>query len=53
MGVAATGAVIAHLSGGPGGVMDGLRVSLPALAVLVVLTAVLSALLPSGRDATR
>ena len=53
MGVAATGAVIAHLSGAAGGFMDGLRVSLVALAVLVVLTTVLSVLLPSGEDAAR
>ena len=53
MGVAATGAVIAHLSGAAGGFMDALRVSLVALAVLVVLTTVLSLLLPSGKDAAR
>ena len=54
MGVAATGAVIAHLSGATaGGFMNGLRVSLVALAVLVMLTTGLSTLLPSGKDATR
>ncbi|MFC7725495.1 MFS transporter [Nocardioides sp. GCM10028917] len=53
MGVAATGAVIAHLSDGGGGFMDGLRVSLTALAVLVVITAVLSLLLPPGKDVSR
>ena len=48
MGVAASGAVIAHMTG----FMGGLRVSLVALAVLVVVTTVLSSLLPrGGRDA--
>ena len=46
MGVAASGAVIAHLAG----FMPGLRVSLAALAVLVTVTAALSVLLPAGKD---
>lgn len=50
MGVAATGAVIAHLSDGGGGFMDGLRVSLTALAALVALTALLSLRLPAGKE---
>jgi DHA2 family methylenomycin A resistance protein-like MFS transporter len=48
MGVAASGAVIAHMSG----FMTGLRVSLVALAALVIVTAALSLLLPrGGKDA--
>lgn len=48
MGVAASGAVIAHLTG----FMAGLRVSLVALAALVLITAALSVLLPRrGQDA--
>ncbi|MBD3924464.1 MFS transporter [Nocardioides cavernae] len=46
MGVAAAGAVIAHLAG----FMDGLRVSLVALAALVAVTTALSLLLPHGKD---
>lgn len=46
MGVAASGAVIAHMAG----FMPGLRFSLAALAVLVTLTAALSLLLPAGKD---
>ncbi|WP_242652834.1 MFS transporter [Intrasporangium flavum] len=46
MGVAASGAVIAHMAG----FMDGLRVSLAVMAVLVALTTVLSLLLPAGKD---
>ena len=47
MGVAASGAVIAHMAG----FMGGLRISLVALAVLVVVTAALSLLLPrDGKD---
>ena len=49
MGVAAAGAVIAHMAG----FMDGLRVSLVALAVLLALTTALSLLLPSGQDTGR
>lgn len=45
MGVATTGAVIAHL----GGFVDGLRISLSALAVLVTITAALSLRLPFGK----
>jgi MFS family permease len=45
LGVAVSGAVIAHLAG----FMDGLRVSLLGLAVLVTVTAALSLLLPSHR----
>ena len=46
MGVAATGAVIAHT----GGFMGGLRISLLALAALVTITTALSSLLPDGKD---
>jgi MFS transporter, DHA2 family, methylenomycin A resistance protein len=46
MGVAASGAVIAHMTG----FMPGLRFSLGALAVLVTATAALSRLLPAGKD---
>jgi DHA2 family methylenomycin A resistance protein-like MFS transporter len=46
MGVAASGAVIAHMAG----FMPGLRFSLAALAVLVTATAALSLLLPAGKD---
>jgi MFS transporter, DHA2 family, methylenomycin A resistance protein len=46
MGVAASGAVIAHMTG----FMPGLRFSLGALAVLVTATAALSLLLPAGKD---
>ena len=46
MGVAASGAVIAHMAG----FMPGLRFSLAALAVLVNATAALSLLLPAGKD---
>lgn len=46
MGVAASGAVIAHMAG----FMPGLRFSLGALAVLVTATAALSLLLPAGKD---
>ena len=49
MGVAVAGAMIAHMAG----FMEGLRVSLVALAVLVTLTAVLSVMLPSGKGAGR
>ena len=49
MGVAAAGAVIAHMSG----FMGGLRVSLVALAVLVAITTLLSLTLPAGRDEQR
>jgi DHA2 family methylenomycin A resistance protein-like MFS transporter len=45
MGVAATGAVIAHV----GGFVDGLRISLTALAALVAITAALSVRLPPGK----
>jgi DHA2 family methylenomycin A resistance protein-like MFS transporter len=44
MGVAVSGAVIAHMAG----FMSGLRVSLISLAVLVFITAALSVLLPRG-----
>ena len=46
MGVAASGAVIAHMAD----FMPGLRFSLGALAVLVAATAALSLLLPAGKD---
>jgi DHA2 family methylenomycin A resistance protein-like MFS transporter len=46
MGVAAGGAVIAHMAG----FMPGLRFSLGAFAVLVTLTTALSLLLPAGKD---
>jgi len=49
MGVAVSGAVIAHLAG----FMGGLRVSLTALAVLVAVTTALSMLLPAGKDDDR
>ena len=49
MGVATAGAVIAHMAG----FMDGLRVSLVALAVLLALTTAASTLLPSGKGAPR
>lgn len=49
MGVAAAGAVIAHMAG----FMDGLRVGLVALAVLLALTTALSILLPSVKDPIR
>ncbi len=45
MGVAVSGAVIAHVAG----FMVGLRTSLVALAVLVAATAALSVLLPRDR----
>lgn len=48
MGVAASGAVIAHMAG----FMDGLRISLVALAALVAGTTLLSFLLPEGKDVT-
>lgn len=49
MGVAAAGAVIGHMAG----FMDGLRLSLVALAALLVLTTAVSLLLPSGKDTGR
>jgi DHA2 family methylenomycin A resistance protein-like MFS transporter len=49
MGVAAAGAVIAHMAG----FMDGLRVSLVALAALLALTTAVSLLLPSGKGIGR
>lgn len=48
MGVAASGALIAHMAG----FMGGLRVSLVTLAVLVLITAALSTLLPRGKEAS-
>jgi hypothetical protein len=42
-------AAIAHVAG----FMDGLRVSLVALAALLALTTAASTLLPSGKDAPR
>lgn len=49
MGVAVSGAAIAHLSD----FTDGLRTSLVGLAVLVLVTAALSLLLPHGKDTAR
>lgn len=46
MGVAASGAVIAHMAG----FMPGLRTSLIALAVLIAVTGALSFLLPQGHE---
>jgi DHA2 family methylenomycin A resistance protein-like MFS transporter len=52
MGVAASGAVIAHAAGSTNGFTDGLRISLVALAVLVIVTTALSFLLPRGGQET-